>query len=151
MRTALSLAALPLLALSACTGTADSGDPVDGDATVTPDCAPDDGSAYSFDIGLDDGACDAVPTGSWLRVVLWANLDPMAGSSWDLDPASGLAQVQLFVGDGSTWLTQTGGTFTVDTWTSDGATGSFDVFLEDGTHLTDEFDALYCDAAPMCG
>ena len=98
MRSSLSpLSALALLPLLGCPATDDDGgEPVDGASTVTEDCAPDDGPAWSFDIGVEDDTCTAAHAQPFLRVTVWEHTSTMAGQTWSLSPDMGQGQVLYF-------------------------------------------------------
>lgn len=130
----------------------DGGSPVEGDARVERSCAPDDGAAYEFQIGLDGAGCESTPSGPWLRITVWADLEPMAGGAWDLDPASGVAGVWFDPGDGS-FQGARAGSLTVSTWDETaGANGRYRLILEDGSRLSGDFEADAClQEQPPCG
>jgi len=130
------------------------GTAVPGEARVESDCAPDDGAAYSFHIGLAAASCDASPEGALLRITVWTGLDHMAGGAWNLAPSVGVAGTWYSPsGSSSDLVNGASGILRVTTWDETaGATGTYDVVLEDGTHLSGSFDAVAClGDGPLCG
>lgn len=130
-----------------------SGMPVDGAAAVSPSCAPDDGAAFTIEIGLTDRSCAAAPSGSVLRLSFWTNTSMPAGHTWNLAPNVGEGQgTYTPIADPTSFVSMDSGTLVVDTWAADSAAGSYDVMLKDGTHLSGTFDAIPCLMTPaMCG
>lgn len=76
-----------------------------------------------------------------------------AGHTWNLSPNVGEGQGNYTpAADPASFVTVQTGTLSVDTWGADSATGSYDVILMDGTHLSGSFDAIPCLMNPaMCG
>ena len=131
-----------------------TGTPVDGEARVERDCAPDDGTAFTFIIGLDSASCDSDPSGPYLRIGVWYNLDPMAGGSWDLDPSKGVAGAWYSpTGDSSVTESAVSGRIEISTWDEiNGATGSYALLTSGGSTLVGSFSALAClEDGPLCG
>lgn len=112
-------------------------------------CAPDDGPAVEFQIGLDVRACTGVfPEDAPLfRIVLFQGVDLPLGEHV-LD--GGLGFAYLDKGDGMP-VTGMVGNITVTAKTSDGLLGTYDVTLDDDTHLSGTLDALYCPQDVLCG
>ena len=157
---ALCMAAF-LAGLSGCSdkneaGDSGSGAPVLGEAIVEPSCSPDDGMAYTFMFGLSERSCgvDAPEADEWMRISIWANLDELGGSSWDVSSDSDEGGVWFF-GEGGTdeFVDASVGELYANQWgVSDGVTGTYEVTLSDGTERSGSFDALLCmDEDPECG
>jgi hypothetical protein len=128
--------------------------PVAGESNVVKSCAPNDGPAYTFTIGLTAATCGAMPAGPVLRLTIYTKLDMPAGNTWDMAQNSPDGFALYYPGDDpSNLVFGQEGTLTVDTWdATKAATGSYDVVLVDGTHLVGDFNATACLAeSPMCG
>lgn len=112
-------------------------------------CAPDDGPATEFRIGLALRECSAdFPQGApILRIVLFQGV-PLAPGVYNLDGGNGSAYFDD--GDG---MPMTGdiGVVTITDMTADGLVGSYDVTLTDNTQLSGSLDALYCPVDVACG
>lgn len=114
-------------------------------------CAPDDGLATEFKIGLEQRECNAdFPADAPIfRIVLFTQgPGELAPGEYKLDGGFGFAYLDQ--GDGSP-LTGDVGTLTVVAVTADGLVGTYDVTLQDSTNLVGEFDALYCPVDVLCG
>lgn len=125
-----------------------------GGATGTPSsfgeaCAPDDGPATEFQIGIALRACDSTfpDDAPIFRIVVYQGL-PLAVGEHKLD--GGLGFAYLDTGNGMP-VTGDVGTLVVTAVTADGLLGTYDVTLTDSTHLTGDFDALYCPVDVVCG
>jgi hypothetical protein len=145
---------IPLAAL-ACTGTptAEPGDGPSGTATVTPDCAPDDGSALLISVGVSSTCGADAPTTPWVRFALWSGLPNADGDSVTLDASLANGNIWYYDQGGDTdWRVLAGASITFDEYDEAGAiNGSYEMTLEDTTTLTGTFDATFCDADPQCG
>lgn len=129
-------------------GTDTGGDP-GAPSTYGEACAPDDGPAVEFKIGLDVRACTGVfPDGAPIfRIVLFQGVDLPVGEH-KLDGGFGFAYLDK--GDGMPVNGMTG-SLIVSAKTADGLVGTYDVTLDDTTHLSGGFDALYCPQDVLCG
>jgi hypothetical protein len=120
-----------------------------GEPTYGQACAPDDGAAVEFKIGLALRECSAdFPQGAAiLRIVLFQGV-PLAPGVYNLDGGEGSAYYDD--GDG---MPMTGdiGVVTITDMTADGLVGSYDVTLTDNTQLAGSLDALYCPVDVACG
>jgi hypothetical protein len=114
-----------------------------------PACAPDDGPASEFKIGLAERLCssDFPEDAPLFRIILFTG-PPLAPGEYKLDGGNGFAW--LDTGDGMPVSGQVG-TLTVTEQTADGVIGTYDVTLEDSTNLAGEFDAIFCDSDVLCG
>lgn len=112
-------------------------------------CAPDDGPATEFKIGIAVRACDSTfPDDAPLfRIIVFEGL-PLAVGEYKLDGGHGFAY--LDTGNGMP-VTGDVGTLVVTAVTADGLQGTYDVTLSDSTHLTGDFDAIYCPVDTVCG
>ena len=155
MRTSWLLA----IALVACDGGTDSGSEPSGPsgpATLTPDCAPDDGPALTLRAGLDEASCGedfVAPDGPWVRIALWTDLPEADGDRVEITADNGKGGIWWYPDGGTTdWHALTDGSVTFDSYTPDGpASGTYTVVLEDGSSLSGTFDASFCDEEPLCG
>lgn len=129
------------------------GMPVAGEAAASPSCAPNDGPAFTIEIGLTERSCASPTGGTVLRLSFWTNTSMPAGHTWDLSPNAGEGQgTYTPASDPANFVAVETGTLAIDTWGADSATGSYDVILKDGTHLSGSFDAIPCLMNPaMCG
>lgn len=129
-------------------GTDTGGDP-GAPSTYGEACAPDDGPAVEFKIGLDVRACTGVfpEDAPIFRIVLFQGVDLPVGEH-KLDGGFGFAYLDK--GDGMPLSGMTGA-LTVSAKTADGLVGTYDVTLEDSTQLSGSFDALYCPQDVLCG
>lgn len=134
-------------------GGASAGTPVEGQAVLTPSCAPNDGKAFTIEIGLAERSCTASPMASLLRLSFWTHVDMPAGNTWNLSPNIGEGQGNYTpASDPANFIGVDSGTLKMDVWTADSASGNYDVILMDGTHLSGSFDAIPCLMNPaMCG
>lgn len=127
--------------------------PVDGESRTIRSCAPDDGPALSVEIGLASKTCGSPAGGPLLRIIFYTHIDNPAGNVFDLAPSAGEAQaIYNPGGDPSNIIGSASGALSVDTWDMAAAKGSYDVVMNDGTHLAGTFDAIACLMdQPMCG
>lgn len=133
------------------TDTSDTAGPLvgpSGDATATNDCAPDDGAAVTFVIGLDAPGCEASSAGvPNVQITLYTGrpLDPGSYPFGDFEDGSA-----WFSEDGTTQLSVSDGTVTIDSW-SDTITGSYVLTVQGGATYAGTFEAVSCDSTIMCG
>jgi hypothetical protein len=131
------------------TGGTTTGGPLGEPTTYGQACAPDDGPAVEFRVGLALRECSAdFPQGAAiLRIVLFQGV-PLAPGVYNLDGGNG--SVYFDDGDG---MPMTGdiGVVTITDMTADGLVGSYDVTLTDNTQLAGSLDALYCPVDVACG
>jgi len=127
--------------------------PVAGEASATPSCAPDDGPAYTIDLGLPERSCVSKPAGPFLRLTFYTHVASPAGNTWDMAIPAGEAQgIYQPDGDPSNIIVVKSGALSVTAWDTASAKGSYDVILNDGTHLAGSFDAIVCPGdPPLCG
>ncbi len=145
--------------------TSDSeGPPLDngpsGDATVDNSCAPDDGLAWAFRIGLT-AACDAAqpdPSEPYVTINIYdsALFETPVGttSEWtDWMLASG-----SYAPEGSEGEIQSAsaGSLHIESWEGQGEVGStlsgwYTLTLGDDTQIGGSFTATFCGGDPMCG
>jgi hypothetical protein len=127
--------------------------PVPGQSSAIRDCAPNDGPAITITIGLAARTCDAMPAGSVFRMTFYTHVDSPAGNTWNLAANGGEAQgIYQPAGDPSNLVVVKTGSLSITTWNMVDAKGSYDVILNDGTHLAGSFDAIAClTNQPMCG
>jgi hypothetical protein len=127
--------------------------PVPGESRAVRDCAPDDGPARTITIGLAARTCDAQPAGSVFRMTFYTHVDSPAGNTWNLASNGGEAQgIYQPDGDPSNIIVVKTGSLSITTWDMMNAKGSYDVVLNDGTHLAGSFDAIAClTDQPLCG
>lgn len=112
-------------------------------------CAPDDGAAVDFDIGIALRECtaDFPEDAPIFRITLFQGVAVPVGEH-KLDGGFGMAYLDN--GDG-TPVTGTTGTLTILAEVADGLVGTYDVTLSDDTHLAGSFDAVYCPQDVLCG
>lgn len=129
-------------------------DPTTGGAAGEPakysdGCAPDDGAAVDFDIGIALRECtaDFPDDAPIFRITLFQGVAVPVGEH-KLD--GGLGMAYLDDGDG-TPVTGSTGTLTILAEVADGLVGTYDVTLSDDTHLAGSFDAVYCPQDVICG
>lgn len=119
-------------------------------AKYSESCAPDDGPAVEFSIGiaLRECAADFPEDAPILRVLLYRGVNELPVGAYPLDGGNGFAS--LDTGDGTP---ETGdvGTVTITSVTADGVVGTYDLTLSEGTELSGSFDAIYCPQDVLCG
>lgn len=117
-------------------------------SSVSESCAPDDGPAAEFTIGLIERACGAgfPAEAPMLRISLFQSL-PLAAGEYNLDGGFG----QVFYDDGNGLVSGNSGKLTITSVTADGYLGTYDVTLMDNTNLVGDLDAIYCPIDPLCG
>lgn len=115
-------------------------------ATVDDGCAPDDGAALEFRIGVDAATCGSPWSGDQLRILLYQG-DPLAPGVYPLDNGSGGATFD----DGQGLVFGSSGTLTIDAWAEDAVAGSYEVTLEDNSVHSGSFVGPHCMTMPMCG
>lgn len=128
--------------------------PVEGESKVVRSCAPNDGPAFTFTIGIAASTCDAMPLVPVLRISIFTNIDSPAGKTWDVAQSSPDGFGVFYPSaDPSDLVFTKEGTLKIDTWdATKAATGSYDLVLQDGTHLAGSFNAVACLVEqPMCG
>lgn len=115
-------------------------------AVVDDSCAPNDGAALEFRIGLDAAECGAAWTGGNLRVTLYQG-GPLAPGVYPLDGGFGGASFEenqdlVFGGSGS---------LTIDEWTEEAVSGSYSLTFDDQSVRAGSFVGPHCLTMPMCG
>lgn len=127
------------------TGTVFEGDP----SKMEPACAPDDGPATEFEIGLAERMCgsDFPEDAPMLRIVVFFGPPPLLPAVYKLDDGSGFVQFD----NGNGVVNGFFGNLTITDQTADGVQGTYDVTLDDATNLSGQFDAIFCDADILCG
>lgn len=119
-----------------------------GPSTAEHDCAPDDGAAVRFTIGLPAQECDADTSGTaHLRLTLWTAW-PLAVGSYELDSGSGVAWISPEAGGAE--MSVSSGTLTIDEWGT-AIRGSYRVSVGGGSTYEGTFDAIWCENEMMCG
>ena len=112
-------------------------------ASFSEACAPDDGPATEFRIGLALRACDSdFPEDAPIFRLMVFQGPPLAAGDYATSAYYDTGNGMPLGGDG---------TLTVTNVTADGLQGTYDVTLTDNTHLTGDFDALYCPMDVVCG
>lgn len=116
---------------------------------MEPACAPDDGPATEFKIGVAARECSAdFPEDAPLfRIVIFTAGPPLPPAVYKLDGGQGFA----FFDDGNGVKQADVGTLTITELTADGALGTYDVTFQDNSALAGEFDAIFCDSDILCG
>lgn len=127
--------------------------PVPGESKAARDCAPNDGPAITLTMGLAARSCDAQSAGSTFRITFYTHVDNPAGNTWtfgsNVAEAHGAYQPD---GDPSNILYIKSGSLSISTWDMMNVKGSYDVTLNEGTHLAGSFDATAClEGQPLCG
>jgi hypothetical protein len=128
--------------------------PVEGESRTIKSCAPDDGTAFTIEIGLPQATCDAAQAGPLLRISFYTHVDAPAGNTFVISQEITGDGQAIFNpgGDPSNLIFAKNGTLTVDTWDTASATGGYDIIFTDGTHLAGTFNAVGClTNSPMCG
>lgn len=117
-------------------------------AKYSDGCAPDDGAAVEFSIGIAERACaaDFGADAAMLRITLFqgATLPP---GVYALDGGKGSVSYD----NGMGVVGGNSGTLTIVEAVADGVVGSYDVTLSDTTQLSGEFLAIYCPQDVICG
>lgn len=125
---------------------------VAGEATTVNDCAPDDGKAFTINIGLPEKTCFATPSGPLLRLSFYSHVDSPAGNSWTFGGGEAQGIYQPDSKDPSNIVSVSIGSLLINSWDMFGASGTYDVVLINGTHLVGTFVALGCLQEPaLCG
>lgn len=119
-----------------------------GPTVVENDCAPDDGSAVTFTIGVDGSTCSASSAGlPHARITIYQGM-PLAAGDYTFGDS----------GDGGAWFSEDGtmevavsqGTLTVDSWGST-ITGSYELTVQGGETYAGTFDGIECTVKILCG
>lgn len=112
-------------------------------------CAPDDGAAVEFRVGIAQRSCDADfgEDAPIFTITLYQGVGLAVGEH-KLDGGLGIAQ--LDDGDGTPLIGQVG-TVTVLAEVADGLVGTYDITMSDSTELAGSFDAIYCPMDVLCG
>jgi hypothetical protein len=127
-----------------------TGGGLDGEPSkMEPACAPDDGPATEFKIGLAERLCssDFPEDAPIFRVVVFTGPPPLAPGEYKLDNGNGFATFD----DGNGVINGFLGTLTITDPSADGVKGTYDITLDDASNLAGEFDAIFCDADILCG
>lgn len=139
---------------STASATSTSTDPTTGGAAGEPAkysdaCAPDDGAAVEFSIGIALRECtaDFPEDAPIFRITLFQGVAVPVGEH---QLGGGFGMAYLDNGDG-TPVTGNTGTLTILAEVADGLVGTYDVTLSDDTHLAGSFDAVYCPQDVLCG
>jgi hypothetical protein len=120
---------------------------VEGTPTIIEDrCAPDDGPAIEFKVGVVPFECggDFPEDAPIVTVALWQGA-PLAPGVYELDNGGGFASFD----DGQEVKTSMTGTISVLEW-GNAPIGVFDITFPDATKLDSAFMALYCPSEPPC-
>jgi hypothetical protein len=127
------------------TGVVVEGEP----SKMEPACAPDDGPATEFKIGLAERMCssDFPEDAPIFRVVVFTGPPPLAPAEYKLDNSNGFASFD----DGNGVVNGFLGTVTITEQSADGVKGTYDVTFDDASNLAGDFDAIFCDADVLCG
>ena len=115
-------------------------------ATVDDSCAPNDGAALEFRVGLDEASCGAPWSGDQLRLLVYLGA-PLTPGVYPLDGGAGAAVFDG--GDGLVFGTV--GSLTIESWSDDAVVGSYEVTLEDRSMHSGSFVGPHCLTMPMCG
>lgn len=130
------------------TGETTGGD-FSGDAAIYNDCAPNDGPAFRIELGVISATCGALwPTADKLTISVYV-APPAAPGKYEL-VFPNLGDAMLDNGDGSPQFA-TAGFVVIDSWQADQVSGSYDLTLEGGLHLTGDFAGPYCGGPFLCG
>jgi len=117
-------------------------------AKYSDGCAPTDGAAVDFSIGIAERSCmaDFGEDAAMLRISLYqgATLPP---GVYTLDGGKG--SVSYDAGKGE--VVGNSGTLTIVEAVADGVIGSYEVTLSDMTKLSGDFAAIYCPQDVLCG
>jgi hypothetical protein len=114
-------------------------------AKVNDECAPDDGAALEFQIGVDMPGCGGSFVGD-LRIRVYQGA-PLVPGDYPIDLANGIAVFN----DGSGELLSESGTLTIDGWRGSEVSGSYQVVFEDQSVAAGLFVAEHCLTMPLCG
>ena len=117
-------------------------------AKYSDGCAPDDGAAVDFSVGITERMCSADfgADAPKLRISLFQGVTLPPGV-YPLDGGKG--SVSYDNGEGE--VNGNSGTLTIVEEVADGYVGSYDVTLSDSTKLSGEFSAVYCPQDVLCG
>lgn len=127
------------------TGVVVEGEP----SKMKPACAPDDGPATEFEIGLAERLCssDFPEDAPIFRVVVFTGPPPLAPGEYKLDNGNGFATFD----EGNGVINGFLGTITITEQSADGVKGTYDITLDDASNLAGDLDAVFCDADVLCG
>ncbi|MBK7827422.1 hypothetical protein [Nannocystis sp.] len=112
-------------------------------------CAPDDGSAVEFSIGIAARECtaDFPEDAPIFRITLYQGVALPVGEH-KLDGGLGFA----YLDDGNGMpVTGDSGSLTITAEVADGYLGAYNVTLSDSTVLSGSFEAIYCPQDVVCG
>lgn len=123
-----------------------TGEGVPEHATVDNSCAPDDGAALEFRVGLAEAVCGAPWSGDQLRLLVYQGA-PLAPGVYPLDGGLGGATFD----DGQGLVFGSSGSLTIESWAEDAVVGSYEVTLEDRSVHAGDFVGPHCATMPMCG
>lgn len=123
-----------------------TGEGVPGNATVDDSCAPNDGAALEFRVGLDEASCGSPWSGDQLRLLVYQGA-PLSPGVYPLDGIDGAAVFDG--GDGLVFGSD--GSLTIEAWTEEAVVGSYEVTLEDNSVHSGSFVGPHCLTMPMCG
>lgn len=123
-----------------------TGEGAPGNATVDDSCAPDDGAALEFRVGLDEASCGAPWSGDQLRLLVYQGA-PLTPGVYPLDGSFGATVFD----DGQGFVFGTVGSLTIEAWSEDAVVGSYEVTLEDRSMHSGSFVGPHCLTMPMCG
>lgn len=128
-------------------GTSTTGDGTVSTAAVDSACAPDDGPALEFRLGVDAAECGAPWSFEQLRILLW-NGGPLAPGEYVLDGGNGFATYDDGMGMQASGMT---GKIVIESWSDAEVVGSYDVTLDDQSVHFGNFVGPRCMTNPMCG
>lgn len=114
-------------------------------AKVNNECAPDDGAALEFQIGVDMPGCDGSFVGD-LRIRVYQGA-PLTPGDYPIDLANGIAVFD----DGTGEKLSESGTLTIDGWRGSEVSGSYQVVFQDQSVAAGLFVAEHCMTMPLCG
>lgn len=118
------------------------------DAALYQACGPADDLITRIEIGITDAVCDATWSGVDKFTITILMSAPVAPGEYTFELPK-QAEARVDNGDG-TPLFAADGTVTIDTWVGNQVTGSYQIILNDNTHLDGTFTGPYCGGRTGC-
>lgn len=130
------------------TGTDGTGGGTGVPAKHSEGCAPTDGAAVDFSIGVAERLCtsDFAEDAPIFRITLYQGVK-LAPGVYPLDGGEGA----VYYDNGMGVVSGNVGTLTIVEAVADGYVGSYDVTLSDSTKLSGAFESVYCPQDVVCG
>jgi hypothetical protein len=133
-------------------GGPDVGLTIGNNTIAVASCSPNDATAVSITIGVDQPSCGSTSSGSYIAVAIWyTNWDNLKPGTYPLDARGGIAMsVYSPVQGGSNWEVGTNTVLTIESIDSDRMIGHCESSFPSGT-VSMDFTARWCGGNPMCG